>query len=102
MKLDLSQFHPLDHWPGTRRCREHYPHGVGSIKHHLWLAWDCKYSMQVRSATLCKVRRHRQGVMSGRGLAPCYVCIDCACRLPGTPPDGPWSKPIIFDDNPPE
>lgn len=35
IRWDFSQFHPLDHWPLTRRCRAHY----GGARRHLYLAW---------------------------------------------------------------
>lgn len=39
MKLDFSQFHPLDHWPASKRCMS-LP---GGPKNHMSLAWQYKW-----------------------------------------------------------
>lgn len=58
MKLDFSQWHPLDHWPGTRRCREHY----GGWRRHLTIAWEFHRRDQVvgwfARWTTCLMGRH--------------------------------------------
>ena len=58
-ELDFSQFHPLDHWPYTERCRAHY----GGGRHHLRIAWDFRRREQVVGYfarwTTCVVGRHR-------------------------------------------
>lgn len=58
MRLDFSQWHPLDHWPGTKRCREHY----GGWRHHLVTAWLYHRRDQVigwfARPTICWAGRH--------------------------------------------
>lgn len=62
MRLDFSQWHPLDHWPGTRRCRQHY----GGWRHHLKIAWDYRRRDQVYGWfarwTTCLLDRHKWSV----------------------------------------
>lgn len=61
MRLDFSQWHPLDHWPGTKRCQEHY----GGWKHHLVIAWDFHRKDQVISwlwRPLCLFGKHRMQI----------------------------------------
>lgn len=41
MKLDFSQFHPLDHWPW--QCDGLY----GGWRHHLSIAWELRRKEQV-------------------------------------------------------
>jgi hypothetical protein len=52
--LDFSQFHPLDHWPGSAYCRGLY----GSWRNHLKMAWGYRWRPQLRSWTLCRIGRH--------------------------------------------
>lgn len=61
MKIDFSQFHPLDHWPGTARCRASY----GGWRHHLHIAWVYRRRDEVVNAALtpiqlvrCRLGRH--------------------------------------------
>lgn len=58
MRLDFSQYHPLDHWPGTRRCRQHY----GGWRGHLSMAWEYRRRDQVVGLfarwTTCLMGRH--------------------------------------------
>lgn len=58
MELDFSRYHPLDHWPGTQRCRQHY----GGWRHHLSLAWTYHRRDQVigwfARWTTCLYGRH--------------------------------------------
>lgn len=58
MELDFSRYHPLDHWPGTRRCREHY----GGWRNHLSMAWEYRRRDQVigwfARWTRCLTGRH--------------------------------------------
>lgn len=59
MKFDFSQYHPLDHWPGTSRCRQHY----GGWRNHLVIAWDFHRREQVYGWfarwTTCPLGRHK-------------------------------------------
>lgn len=43
MEIDFSEFHPLDHWPGTRYCRS-LP---GGTKRHLNYAWHERRKDQI-------------------------------------------------------
>lgn len=69
-EFDFSMYHPLDHWPFTARCREHY----GGGRHHLRIAWafrrrDQVYGWGLRWTT-CLIGRHRWDVWrrGGGGL----------------------------------
>jgi hypothetical protein len=42
-RIDMSQFHMLDHWPFTKECRSFYGGGL----RHLWLAWHFQRRQQV-------------------------------------------------------
>jgi hypothetical protein len=53
-KSDLSRYHPLDHWPLTRRCADHY----GGAVNHLQLWWAQRATPLLRMNTLCLVGRH--------------------------------------------
>jgi hypothetical protein len=57
LQLDFSQFHPLDHFPGTRRCRS-LP---GGTLNHLVMDWQYRRQDQLRALTLCKIGRHGYG-----------------------------------------
>ncbi len=87
MKFDFSKYHPLDHRPGTARCRAHY----GSWRYHLRLAWVMGRRDQVlrpfRRVLFCPWGRHRWRVWYGyfgdRPVQVDPVCADCpATRLP--------------------
>lgn len=62
MKLNFSEFHPLDHWPGTGYCRS-LP---GGTRNHLWMAWHFHRREQVVSPAykllLCHIGRHSEQV----------------------------------------
>ncbi|HEX4395453.1 MAG TPA: hypothetical protein VH084_28565 [Mycobacterium sp.] len=63
MQLDFSQFHPLDHWPGSAYCRGLY----GGTRNHLSMTWSYRRKDQLLAATLCKIGRHRwRNVWEGR------------------------------------
>lgn len=72
-ELDFSQFHPLDHWPGSARCRSLY----GGWRNHLRMAWDYKWSGDLRSHTLCRIGRHRWGRTWTRSRGEFRSCNDC-------------------------
>ena len=55
MELDFSQFHPLDHWPGTRDCRSLY----GGTRNHLKMTWDYRRKPELMAYTFCLVGWHR-------------------------------------------
>jgi hypothetical protein len=63
MEFDFSQFHPLDHWPGTRDCRSFY----GGTRNHLKMTWSYRRKPELRSYTVCLIGLHRwRGVWSVR------------------------------------
>lgn len=87
MRLDFSQFHPLDHWPGTRRCRQLY----GGWRNHLHLTWAFRRREQVAYPFVrvfrCPFGRHKFEVWTVRDLDGTRkvkpVCAYCpATRLP--------------------
>lgn len=53
-KIDFSQWHPLDHWPFTSRCRSF--HGGG--RHHIKITWEFRRKDDLHRP-LCKLGRHR-------------------------------------------
>ncbi len=88
MRFDFSEFHPLDHRPGTSRCR-----GLpGGVRQHLKVAWWLGRRDQIirpfRRALCCPFGRHRWNVWHGAGFPDGkrrinVVCADCpARRLP--------------------
>ena len=61
MTLDFSEFHPLDHWPFSQRCKEFYGGGF----HHLSIAWHYHRKEQIGYylkrpfyKILCKFGKH--------------------------------------------
>lgn len=79
MRLDFSRFHPLDHWPGTRRCWT-LP---GGIRQHLQVAWMLGRRDQVMKPVyrlfLCPLGRHdvRVSYFDYRD-GPTYCQAQCA------------------------
>lgn len=85
-KLDFSMWHPLDHRPFSQRCREHY----GGGRHHLKIAWEFRWSSEMRRFTLCKIGVHRRGQwtkMKDRKPHYTYVaCVHCGKRFSNNQP----------------
>jgi hypothetical protein len=71
-ELDFSDFHPIDHYPGTAYCRS-LP---GGFRRHLSLAWEFKWPQALGRATLCRIGRHRwvQGWVKDK---PSTICRNC-------------------------
>lgn len=70
-RLDFSQFHALDHMPGSPYCWTQY----GGLRIHLAYGWDLKWRPWLR----CKVGLHNwtewqrgDGSSAGRG---CWGCM---------------------------
>lgn len=87
MKLDFSQFHPLDHWPGSPYCRSLY----GGVRNHLSMTWRYRRREQAlwpfHRLLRCPFGRHdwqvwyRHVDAQRRSVRP--VCRYCpATRLP--------------------
>jgi hypothetical protein len=77
-ELDFSEFHPLDHTPGSRYCRE-LP---GGTRNHLSLAWQFKWSMNLAAATRCRIGRHHKSEWWDRHRdKPEFRCWDCGKKL---------------------
>lgn len=61
-RIDFSQFHPLDHWPGGHYCRS-LP---GGTRRHLGLTWDHRRRDQLawpwHRLILCPLGHHRTNV----------------------------------------
>lgn len=77
MKLDFSQWHPLDHRPGGARCRGFH----GGWRHHLILAWQFQRREQVLAPLyrliLCPLGRHDEVVWylpDGQVRPACRYC----------------------------
>jgi hypothetical protein len=71
-ELDFSGFHPIDHYPGTGRCRS-LP---GGFRRHLDLAWEFKWPQQLGRATWCRIGRHKW-VDGWAKDVPCSLCRNC-------------------------
>jgi len=78
-KVDFSQFHPLDHWPGTARCRGFY----GGTRNHLSMAWDFKWRAEIKHHTKCRLGLHEvvQAWRMGPNPATFTVCRNCSKRM---------------------
>ena len=72
-KLDFSQFHPLDHFPASRRCRS-LP---GGWRNHLKMAWDFKWSRELAYYTRCKLGYHRYGRAWQQSRGDFRACVWC-------------------------
>jgi hypothetical protein len=62
MRLDFSEFHPLDHWPATARCRS-LP---GGAVRHLRYAWVFRRREQAMTPLYkllrCPLGRHAEQI----------------------------------------
>ena len=93
-RYDFSIWHPLDHWPGTRRCRSFY----GGWRRHLVIAWQFHRRDQVvglfTKQTTCRLGYHKIDVWvltsTPIGSQPLptdrftAVCRYCRTRRPAT------------------
>ena len=84
-KLDFSQWHPLDHYPLSKRCREHY----GGLRNHMKLLWDFKWDVpsKVKKVTHCFWGRHKPGNWwkgdgTGNLVYAGKICTWCMKDLP--------------------
>lgn len=95
-RLDFSEFHPLDHRPGTAECRN-YP---GGVRRHVQYEWHFRTGPRIRSFlgrhTLCHVGRHDPEVWFRGGLNPpsetATWCGWCGATL------SPW-RPISPEEH---
>jgi hypothetical protein len=76
-ELDFSEFHPLDHLPGSARCRE-LP---GGIRNHLAMAWEYKWRREVAVQTLCRIGRHHECNAWQRSRGEFRSCWNCLKTL---------------------
>lgn len=92
-KLDFSQFHPLDHWPLSKRCREHY----GGFRNHVKLVWCYKWNIEgwiKEHITHCPWGRHcyrpwfraAGGIPGGEMKYAGRTCIWCHDDMPESLP----------------
>lgn len=93
MKLDFSEYHPLDHplWA----CKG-YP---GGWRRHLDYSWDFIWKGRVRKATLCRAGLHRWMVWTRAVDNSKFVrCLDCPRK-----PSLATAKGVLLDhrDDPP-
>lgn len=78
--IDFSIWHPLDHWPWEKRCREHH----GGPRNHLKLTWEYRRKPWLLMHTICKVGIHlHEGTVVDRpyGKPNGRICMDCGARL---------------------
>ena len=82
-KIDFSQFHPLDHWMLTKRCREMY----GGWRTHWKYGWAFKWKDDIRRHTLCLVGIHKaqQWTRVNTGKVS-FSCRGCGKKMPDVPP----------------
>lgn len=83
--LDFSEFHPLDHWPGSARCHEFF----GGWRHHLRITWAFRRKPQLLAATRCRLGWHRPTTAFRPSARVMWrSCHDCGRRLgPNQPMD---------------
>lgn len=84
MRLDFSQYHPLDHWPWSPRCHTFY----GGGRHHLIIAWQYRRRDEVIGVfarwTTCFIGHHKWQVWR-RGRGPIGAAL--GSRMIGKPGD---------------
>lgn len=76
MKLDFSEYHPLDH--SLRRCRGYY----GGRRTHLSYWWMYFGKSALRSRVHCRIKLHRTTLAfcregKGQQVSTKAFCIDC-------------------------
>lgn len=83
ISVDFGQYHPLEHWPGTARCRA-LP---GGVRRHLYVAWYFKHRPRIvapiRRVIYCSRGQHTWmvgGTRQGKVFSFCSFCR--AKRLP--------------------
>jgi hypothetical protein len=84
--VDFSQFHMLDHWPFTKRCRTFY----GGGRRHLWMAWHFRRREQVLRpfwrVFMCLFGRHHevlwQGTRADGSTTASVGCLACKFSRP--------------------
>jgi hypothetical protein len=89
-RLDFSIWHPIDHRPFDRRCREFY----GGGRRHLYLLWEFKWEIPTKIGiwTHCKRGSHEWGSWfkgAGPGNPPVYggrMCVRCHKDMPESLP----------------
>lgn len=74
--VDHSVFHDLMHGPFTRECRRLHPGGWRAGVHHLVMAWQYRWSGELRALTLCRIGRHQVTEFASRtrSWAGCEHC----------------------------
>jgi hypothetical protein len=89
LKLDFSEFHPLDH--SFLACRG-YP---GGPRRHFSYDWEFRVRPWLRARTLCRLGRHHEVKAWGRKAVgePWFTWTACSCcahqfddKTPGEPP----------------
>jgi hypothetical protein len=84
--INFDLWHPLDHWPWQRRCRQFY----GGWRRHLWLAWSFEYREEIEwwllrpfyLLFLCRLGRHKLTTSWQRGRGYEVSCWYCDYRRP--------------------
>lgn len=82
VKLNFSEFHPLDHpiWA----CQD-YP---GGKRRHLKYRWEFQWRDRLYEQTLCRVGAHHWTNVWGRGES-WTACVHCGTRHPLSHSKGP-------------
>lgn len=119
VRLDFSQFHPLDHWPWQRRCWSGRPQGSyelpfkGGPWHHLKLAWrDHRRDQLARLLWWKWIQKYRcprgwhrtMDWYGGKGfIRVCSYCDHC-CQIPDSDVDPEFRQMVerFTRDFPPE
>lgn len=95
LNLDYSVFHPLDHPPGTYRCRSLH----GGIWNHIRLAWEYRYKDRLLAPLYwvsCHLGRHDFHLWYNGdfNLGGCY-CFRCSAQREPTEEER-RSRPTLF------
>jgi hypothetical protein len=77
-KLDFSMWHPLDHYPLSKRCREHY----GGFHNHMNLLWKYKWDVPatIKKITHCVWGKHHPGPWWKANAAKELIYAGQICR----------------------
>lgn len=81
-QLDFTQFHPLDHWVGTRLCRSYHGGAIQHLRLKWWYQWSEPLLWLPHRMFMCPFGRH-EILIGGRETYSAY-CQFCRFERPAT------------------